>query len=110
MHPVSAGRPRGRLAGTRLEDFIDWFARASEAGLTFAVNKNRREQRDFPGAARIVKELADGPARVCVALKVLEGAPAREGAEIADADGKVIGVVTSGGFGPSLIGLCIQFE
>ncbi|MCW5773675.1 MAG: glycine cleavage system aminomethyltransferase GcvT, partial [Rhodospirillaceae bacterium] len=48
-----------------------------EAGLTFAVNRNRREQRDFPGAARIVKELAEGPARVKVCLKVLEGAPAR---------------------------------
>ncbi len=75
-----------------------------EAGLTFAINKNRREQRDFPGAARIVKELADGPARVCVALKVLEGAPAREGAEIADASGAVIGIVTSGGFSPVLKG------
>jgi aminomethyltransferase len=73
-----------------------------EADLGFAVNKNRREQRDFPGAARIVKELADGPARLRVALKVLEGAPAREGAEIADAAGNVIGVVTSGGFSPVL--------
>jgi aminomethyltransferase len=73
-----------------------------EADLTFAINKNRREQRDFPGAARIVKELAEGPARVRVALRVLEGAPAREGAEIADAAGQVIGVVTSGGFSPVL--------
>jgi len=73
-----------------------------EADLAFAINKNRREQRDFPGAARIVKELTDGPARIRVALKVLEGAPAREGAEIADASGAVIGVVTSGGFSPSL--------
>ena len=73
-----------------------------EGDLTFAINKNRREQRDFPGAARIVKELADGPARVRVALRVLEGAPAREGAEIADAAGTVIGVVTSGGFSPLL--------
>ena len=73
-----------------------------EGDLTFAINKNRRAQRDFPGAARIVKELADGPARVRVALKVLEGPPAREGAEIADAAGVVIGVVTSGGFSPSL--------
>jgi len=73
-----------------------------EADLTFAINKNRREQRDFPGAARIVKELAERPARVRVALKVLEGAPAREGAEIADASGQVIGKVTSGGFSPSL--------
>ncbi len=75
-----------------------------EAGLTFAINKNRREQRDFPGAARIVKELADGPARVKVCLKVLEGAPAREGAEVADANGVVVGVVTSGGYSPVLKG------
>ena len=81
-----------------------------EAGLTFAVNKNRREQRDFPGAARIVKELAEGPTRRCVALKVLEGAPAREGAEIADVSGHVIGVVTSGGYSPVLkCGIAIGF-
>ncbi|MFC3068604.1 glycine cleavage system aminomethyltransferase GcvT [Phenylobacterium soli] len=73
-----------------------------EADLSFAVNKNRREQRDFPGAARIVKELSEGPARLKVCLKVLEGAPAREGAEVADETGAVIGVVTSGGFSPSL--------
>ncbi len=73
-----------------------------EGDLTFAINKNRREQRDFPGAARIVKELSEQPSRVRVALRVLEGAPAREGAEIADANGAVIGVVTSGGFSPSL--------
>jgi len=75
-----------------------------EGDLTFAVNKNRREQRDFPGAGRIVRELADGPARIRVALKVLEGAPAREGAEIADEAGAVIGVVTSGGYSPVLKG------
>ena len=75
-----------------------------EADLTFAINKNRREQRDFPGAARIVKELAEGPARVRVALRVLEGAPAREGAEIADETGAVIGVITSGGYSPCLKG------
>jgi aminomethyltransferase len=81
-----------------------------EGDLAFAINKNRREQRDFPGAARIVKELAEGPPRVRVALKVLEGAPAREGAEIADASGKVIGVVTSGGFSPVLkCGIAIGF-
>jgi len=73
-----------------------------EADLTFAINKSRRQRADFPGAARILRELAEGPPRVRVALKVLEGAPAREGAEIADTDGKVIGVVTSGGFSPSL--------
>jgi aminomethyltransferase len=81
-----------------------------EAGLTFAVNRNRREQRDFPGAARVVKELAEGPSRVKVCLKVLEGAPAREGAEVADAEGNVIGVVTSGGFSPVLkCGIALAF-
>jgi aminomethyltransferase len=73
-----------------------------EAGLAFAISRNRREQRDFPGAARIVRELTEGPSRVRVGLKVLEGAPAREGAEVADEDGAAIGVVTSGGFSPSL--------
>jgi aminomethyltransferase len=75
-----------------------------EAGLTFAINKNRREQRDFPGASRIAKELAEGAARAKVCLKVLEGAPAREGAEVADANGVVVGVVTSGGYSPILKG------
>jgi aminomethyltransferase len=81
-----------------------------EAGLTFAINKNRREQRDFPGAARIVKELAEGPARTKVCLRVLEGAPAREGAEVADEAGNVVGVVTSGGFSPVLkAGIALAF-
>ncbi|MFN9848692.1 MAG: glycine cleavage system aminomethyltransferase GcvT, partial [Alphaproteobacteria bacterium] len=75
-----------------------------EAGLTFAINRNRREQRDFPGAARIVGELAEGPARVKVCLRVLEGAPAREGAEVADETGAIIGIVTSGGYSPCLKG------
>ena len=73
-----------------------------EGDLAFAINRNRREQRDFPGAGRIATELAEGPARVRVALRVLEGAPAREGAQIADAAGNLIGVVTSGGFSPVL--------
>jgi aminomethyltransferase len=73
-----------------------------EAGLGFALSRRRREAGDFPGAGRILQELADGPPRVRVGLKVLEGAPAREGAEVADAAGAVIGKVTSGGFSPSL--------
>lgn len=73
-----------------------------EGDLAFAIARRRREAGDFPGAARIGRELTQGPARVRVALKVLEGAPAREGAEIADEIGAVIGKVTSGGFSPSL--------
>ncbi len=73
-----------------------------EAGLAFAVSKVRRGWGDFPGAHRILGELEDGPSRVRVGLKVLEGPPAREGAEIADEAGQVMGSVTSGGFSPSL--------
>ena len=75
-----------------------------EAGMPFAVGKSRREAGDYLGAARIAKELAGDLKRVRVNLKVLEGAPAREGAEIADKTGAVVGVVTSGGFGPSFGG------
>jgi aminomethyltransferase len=72
-----------------------------EAGLGFAVSKCRREAADFPGAARILKERDGALSRVRVGLLV-EGAPAREGAEILGPDGAVIGRVTSGGFSPSL--------
>jgi aminomethyltransferase len=75
-----------------------------EAGMPFAVGKSRREARDFPGADRILRELAGDLKRVRVNLRVLEGAPAREGAEIADEAGAAVGVVTSGGFGPSVGG------
>ncbi|HWF76334.1 MAG TPA: glycine cleavage system aminomethyltransferase GcvT [Caulobacteraceae bacterium] len=74
-----------------------------EASLEFAISKRRREAEDFPGAARMLGELA-GPRleRRRVGLRVLEGAPAREGAEIVDEAGQVVGKVTSGGFSPSL--------
>jgi aminomethyltransferase len=75
-----------------------------EAGMPFAVGKSRREAGDYLGVDRIAKELAGDLKRVRVNLKVLEGAPAREGAEIADETGAVVGVVTSGGFGPSFGG------
>ena len=73
-----------------------------EAALNFAVPKKRRERGDLRGSARLVREFGGELTRVRVGLRVLEGAPAREGAEIADAEGKVVGKVTSGGFSPSL--------
>jgi aminomethyltransferase len=72
-----------------------------EAGLGFALSPRRRAAADFPGAARILKEREEGPGRARIAL-IVDGAPAREGAEIADTEGNVVGVVTSGGFGPSV--------
>ncbi len=75
-----------------------------EGDLVFALSKRRRQAGDFPGAARILKELAGGAARTKVCLRILEGAPAREGAEVADEAGAVVGVVTSGGYSPCLKG------
>jgi aminomethyltransferase len=73
-----------------------------EASLEFALSRRRREAEDFPGAARALGELAGRLGRRRVGLRVLEGAPAREGAEIVDAAGAIVGRVTSGGFSPSL--------
>jgi len=81
---------------------IDASTSPVEGALTFALSKSRKEAADFNGADRILKELADGPNRVRVGLSVKEGAPAREGAEIADLDGNIIGTVTSGGPSPTL--------
>ncbi len=73
-----------------------------EASLGFALSKRRLKHADFPGAARIIAERDGAATRVRVGLRVLEGAPAREGAPIADEAGAEVGVVTSGGFAPSL--------
>jgi len=81
---------------------IDTGTTPVEAALTFALSRSRKERADFNGAATINDQLAGGTDRVRVGLHVKEGAPAREGAEIADADGTVIGTVTSGGPSPTL--------
>lgn len=73
-----------------------------EGNIAFAVGKRRREEGGFPGAARIQRELAEGPKRLRIGIRPEGRAPAREGTEIQSADGKIIGVVTSGGFGPTL--------
>jgi aminomethyltransferase len=72
-----------------------------EAGLAFAISKRRKAEGGFPGAARILGALLDGPARKRVGLKPEGRQPAREGAEVFSGDRKV-GVVTSGGFAPSV--------
>mgnify|MGYP002639426806 FL=1 len=72
-----------------------------EANLTWAMQKRRREEGSFPGAARIQRELAEGPSRKLVGIKPEGRAPARRGVEVADKDGNVIGAISSGGFGPT---------
>ncbi len=72
-----------------------------EGNITFCMQKRRRENGGFPGAERIQRELKSGPSRLRVGLKLEGRAPAREGVEIHSVEGAPIGVVTSGGFGPT---------
>ncbi|MEO0981888.1 MAG: glycine cleavage system aminomethyltransferase GcvT [Pseudomonadota bacterium] len=71
-----------------------------EADLAWVIQKKRRARGDFPGAARILATLENGPAEKRVGVQPLDRAPAREGTEI-QANGERIGVITSGGFGPT---------
>ncbi|WP_241255211.1 glycine cleavage system aminomethyltransferase GcvT [Altererythrobacter sp. BO-6] len=72
-----------------------------EAGLVFGINKRRRSDGGFPGAERILREIAEGTARRWVGLSLEGRLPAREGAEVYSGTAKV-GTVTSGGFSPTL--------
>ena len=83
---------------------IDETTSPIEAGLAWSIQRRRREDGGFPGAARIRNELADGPSRRRVGIHPEGRAPAREGAQILSATGEPIGTVTSGGFGPSVNG------
>jgi aminomethyltransferase len=75
-----------------------------EADLGFALPKRRREEGGFPGFERVKGELQDGPARKRVGLLIEGKAPARDGTEILDESGRKVGIVTSGGFGPTVGG------
>ncbi|NNE51162.1 MAG: glycine cleavage system aminomethyltransferase GcvT [Sulfitobacter sp.] len=81
-----------------------------EAALTWAIQKVRRAGGDraggFPGADVIFDALAEGVQRKRVGLLPEGRAPMREGVALFDAEegGKLIGLVTSGGFGPSVGG------
>ena len=83
---------------------IDTTTSPIEAGLNWSIQKRRRVEGGFPGAARIQQELKDGPTRLRVGIKPDGRAPAREGTEIVDSAGAKIGVITSGGFGPTVNG------
>jgi len=83
---------------------IDETTSPVEAALLWTIAKRRREEGGFPGADIIRAQIANGVARKRVGLRPEGKAPAREGTEIADTDERIIGQVTSGGFGPSVGG------
>ena len=72
------------------------------AGLNFAINKRRRADGGFAGAARILAELANGAPQKRVGFEVDGRQPVREGALVLDGEGNEVGRITSGGFSPSL--------
>jgi aminomethyltransferase len=75
-----------------------------EAGLGWSIQKRRRQEGGFPGQLRIAREIAEGPIRRRVGIRVEGRAPVREHAEILDPAGELVGKVTSGGFGPTVGG------
>jgi aminomethyltransferase len=81
---------------------IDETTTPVEAGLAWAIGKRRRVDGGFPGDAVIRRQFAEGPAKQRVGIRPEERAPAREGTEITDGNGRVLGKVTSGGFGPTV--------
>jgi len=83
---------------------IDTSTTPVEADLGFALAKRRRESGGFEGADAILRQLREGTARKRVGIKPEGRAPARDGTEIQDASGAVIGKITSGGFGPTVDG------
>lgn len=72
------------------------------ASLMWAIPKAVREAGRFEGARALAAIVEKGPARRRVGLRPLGRQPVRAGATLADADGRTVGTVTSGGFGPSV--------
>ena len=78
-----------------------------EADLAWVVAKKYRNgvaQARFPGAGRILEQLRDGATRRRVGLKPDGRVPVREGTPLLNGAGEAVGLVTSGGFGPTVDG------
>lgn len=80
---------------------IDETTTPVDANLKWTVPKRRRAEGGFAGADTVLRQLAEGAPRRRVGLKPQGRAPVREGAELHDDAGRLIGRVTSGGFGPT---------
>jgi aminomethyltransferase len=83
---------------------IDEGTTVIEADLAWSIQRRRRAEGGFPGAAIIQRQLREGVGRRRVGIKPDGRAPARAATEITAADRTVIGRITSGGFGPSVDG------
>lgn len=77
-----------------------------EAKLNWALSPARRVSGSRPGgylgAEVIMQQLADGVSRYRVGIQPQGKMPVRDGATLVNGDEEIVGVVTSGGFSPSL--------
>lgn len=79
-----------------------------EAGLNWAISKERREHGSrpggYPGSTIINQQMAEGTARKRVGLKVQGRRPVRAGETLLDSAGNTVGVLCSDAFGASVGG------
>jgi len=85
---------------------IDQHTTPVEASLTWALSKIRRpggaRAGDYLGAQVVEQQLQQGATRRRVLLRPDGKQPVREGAVIVDSNNREVGIITSGGFGPSV--------
>lgn len=72
-----------------------------EADLKWAIPKRRRDGGGYPGADVVARQSTDGPPRLRVGL-LPDRRPVRADSALRTTDGQPVGIVTSGGFGPSV--------
>ncbi len=79
-----------------------------ESSLLWALSKPRRLDGEraggYPGADIIMKQIVEGVERKRVGIKPEGRMPVRDGAVLVDSEENEIGVVSSGGFGPTFDG------
>ena len=73
-----------------------------EAGLIWAIPKDLRSSGSYIGADAIEEKITTKRKRKRVGITPQGRAPVRAGSEIFDTTGSQVGVITSGGFGPSV--------
>ncbi|WP_421952544.1 glycine cleavage system aminomethyltransferase GcvT [Pelagibacterium sp.] len=85
------------LYGHDMTDTVD----PVSASLLFAIGKRRRTEGGFTGADAVLERIATGANDKRVGMRFEGRQPVREGAELVDANGKVIGRITSGTYAPT---------
>lgn len=77
-----------------------------EAGLNWSISRSRRiggtKEGGFPGATNILTAMQEGVETRLVGLSVEGRIPAREGTSLYNVDGEAVGVVSSGGYAPTV--------